>query len=153
MVVRLLHERPELFAGAGIIAAAQPTPGNFAAEIRAGAVPLALFHGTADRFVPYRGGVASLRGFFPRGEVMSAAETAEYFAHRNGARGDPVTTRVADGVTRTEYPGAVPTVLHTFEDAGHAVPGGRSSWFMGRASHALVAAEALGDLWGLPPAQ
>ena len=82
MVLRLLHQAPELIASAVVIGASQPVPDNFllpsAAEPVAQPRPVVLVHGTADPIAPYSGGVVSFWGLAPRGASRSALDGARY---------------------------------------------------------------------------
>jgi polyhydroxybutyrate depolymerase len=150
-VIRLLHERPDLLAGAALIAALQPVPDDLCTS-RDGVEPLPtplptlLIHGTADPIVPYHGGPASWWGFRPRGEVLSAVETAAYFAARNGIVGAPKTfgtsaTGAPVTLTAFEQPHHPPVWLCTVHGGGHAVPGGKAVWPAARLSPDIDAAD------------
>ena len=159
MVIRLAHEVPSRLAGIGIVAATMPEPENllpFDAPVVP--LPVVLFHGTEDRLVPYEGGMASLWGFRPRGLGLSARETAAYFADRNGITTAPESRDLGhrDGdrttVERTDFrqDGRPPVTLYTIHGGGHVVPGpGRPLFIMGRSTRSLVAAEALGEAFGI----
>jgi polyhydroxybutyrate depolymerase len=92
LVIRLAHEIASRLAGLALISATQPAPQNFRAR-EAASIPLAtvLFHGTKDPIAPYEGGMSSLWGFHPRGLGLSAPQTAEYYARRNGITAAPRT--------------------------------------------------------------
>ncbi|MEU2623109.1 PHB depolymerase family esterase [Streptomyces sp. NPDC007157] len=157
MVMRLLHEVPKRLAGAAIISSTLPaaywsqTPPS--ADT---AVPVLLFHGTADPLAPYDGGVVSVRGLFPRGLHRSAEETAAYYAARNGITAPPVTEPLhhADGsevttVTTTTYGGdsTTPVTLFTVHGGGHQIPNPAHTpmpWFWGRSCPDLVCADLIG---------
>ena len=163
MVMRLLREVPRRLAGAAIIGSTlpdtcwtrTPPPADMA-------VPVLLFHGTADPLAPYGGGVVGVRGLFPRGSHRSAEETAAYYAARNGITGPPVTgpLRRADGsavttVTTTTYGGdsPAPVTLFTVHGGGHQIPNPTHTpmpWFWGRSCPDLICADLIGRR--LPPA-
>jgi polyhydroxybutyrate depolymerase len=164
MVIRLLHERPDLLAGGVVIAAQQPAPDNFLLP-HAPVVPkpVLLFHGTADRIVPYRGGrmAAWARiAFRVGGEMLSAPATAAYFAARNGITAAPVTVdlphRDASGKTRmsrTDFreEGRPPVTLYTVHGGGHTIPGERPSpALMGRTGTDVHATDAIAEFFGFP---
>ncbi len=159
MVIRLAHEIPSRLAGVGIVSATQPVPENFLSiDVPVTPLPVVLFHGTKDRLVPYEGGMASLWGFRPRGLGLSARETAAYFADRNGITAAPTShdlgRRAGDrtSVERTDHrqDGRAPVTLYTIHGGGHVVPGpGRPPFIMGRSTRSLVAAEALGEAFGI----
>jgi polyhydroxybutyrate depolymerase len=161
MVLRLLLELPGELAGAVIISATQPVPGNLL-PVDHGAVPLpvALIHGTRDRLVPYEGGVASLWGLRPRGLGLSAPETAVYLAGRNGIAGaSPVTEPLPSfaqrqiAITRTRYVESAhpPVELYTVGGGGHTVPGPhRAPIVLGRTARLLRTRTVTEQLLGLP---
>jgi polyhydroxybutyrate depolymerase len=160
MVLRLLHEIPGRLSGAAVISATQPVPENFPRYTEpAVPVPVVLFHGTADRLVPYSGGMASLWGLFPRGLGQSAPQTAACYAARNGITAEPVTgppggAPAADGteIERTDYrqAGHAPVTLYTVRGGGHVIPGpGKAPRIMGRTTRRLVAADAIEEFFGL----
>ncbi|WP_249998876.1 PHB depolymerase family esterase [Actinoplanes sp. M2I2] len=129
LVVRLLHERPDLVAGATIIAAQQPAPSNLLVPGRPVVPrPVLLLHGTSDRIVPYEGGemAAWARFVFQvGGDMLSAPGTAAYFAERNGITAPPTTAEVSASVSRTDYreDGHAPVRLYTLRGGGHTIPG------------------------------
>ncbi len=139
MVLRLVHQAPELVAAAVVVAAAMPTPDDLVAGI-AGAggapIPMAFVHGTRDRIVPFDGGAMSrwAQAFFRvGGRTLSAPDTAAHFAARHGIRAAPTTETVPAGpasdgrtqVVRTTYrqEGIPPVVLHAVRGGGHTIPG------------------------------
>jgi polyhydroxybutyrate depolymerase len=159
MTIRMILQRPELLAGAAIIAATLPAPANLlpiSAPPRS--LPVVLFHGTSDPLVPYEGGMASLWGLKPRGVGLSAPSTAAFFAERNGITAQP-TRELLPAVTESE-----PTVeltayresghpevrLYTVHGGGHVIPGPhRAPVVMGHSTRELVAAEVIGEFFGL----
>ncbi|WP_051133709.1 alpha/beta hydrolase family esterase [Nocardia paucivorans] len=145
LVLRIAREAPELLAGAALFSAAQPVPTPLPEP---SPMPFVLFHGTKDRLVPYNGGTASLWGFRPRGEGMSAPDTAAYLARRNGITTTPVTTRTETRmpIVRTDYrqDGKPPVTLFTVEGGGHVIPGrGKAPFVLGRIARNLDAATEL----------
>lgn len=131
LVVRLIHEAPDLLTAAGVIAAAQPTPEHFIAADAAEPVPLLLISGTADPLVPFAGGAAAATadfGLAPRGDVLSGVATARYFAARNGLPAVPRSRRLtASGSTSVDRhdfraPGRAPLRWFVVHGGGHTVP-------------------------------
>ena len=165
MVIRLVHQVPGLLAGAAVIAATQPAPESFLLPgAPPGPLPVVLIHGTADPLVAYEGGAMSwwVRRFFRVGGAsLSAPQTAAYFAARNAITQPPAATdlphREESGktsVTRTDYQqdGKPPVTLYTVHAGGHTIPGPRKAPFvLGRTTHDLNAAEAIGQFFGLMP--
>lgn len=161
MVIRLLHERPDLVEGAVIIAAQQPAPDNFLIPgLPVVPKPLVIFHGTKDRIVGYDGGqmAAWARLAFKAGGMMlSAPATAAYFAERNGISAPPGTVDIPargghpgkTSMTRTDFRqvGHEPVTLYTVHGGGHTVPGPTPSpRLMGRTGVDVYAARAVADL-------
>ncbi|TNL96120.1 hypothetical protein FHE74_08575 [Corynebacterium tapiri] len=142
MVLRVLHDTPGLLAGAATFAANLPTPDNLIDGLGTPEpTPFLTIHGTADPISPYEGGLVA-RG---RGTVVSARETAEYFAF--GAT-DPVREEIAPGVI-TETWGETQARLITVEGMGHVVPSpARTDARLGPNSDHIVAAEAVADFFG-----
>jgi polyhydroxybutyrate depolymerase len=83
-------------------------------------VPAILFHGTADRIVPYGGG---MRGAFPALEDFAAD-----WAARNGCDLTPVSieglTGDASGIRYGSCDEDAEVVLYTIDGGGHTWPGG-----------------------------
>ncbi|MER7797842.1 alpha/beta fold hydrolase [Microbacterium sp. NPDC096154] len=145
MVLTLLHRVPEALAGAVVISATQPVPENWLSE-QGGTSPrpspVVVVHGTADPVVPYHGGPMPWYArwlFRVSGAALSAPQTAEYLARRNGIDAAPDEAEVPSrrgmvqparrarqrpAVSRIRYgagPGEV--VLYRVEGGGHTVPG------------------------------
>jgi polyhydroxybutyrate depolymerase len=139
MVLRLLHEAPELVAGAVVVAATMPVPEDFlAGEPGAPArpTPIALVHGTADRIVPFAGGRMRRWAemlFRVGGRALSAPETASYLARRNGIEAEAQRSTVprrpgSDGrtsVIRTLHAqeGRPSVTFYEVRGGGHTLPG------------------------------
>jgi polyhydroxybutyrate depolymerase len=117
-------------AAIGTVAAAQALPMNWCTDQRP--VPAIFFHGTADRVVPYSGGLSWAS---PRPFPSVLTWTAEW-ARRNGCEHTPVETQVAMDVTRLQYSSCTShadVVLYTIIGGGHSWPGGRPmpKWLAG----------------------
>lgn len=127
MVMRLLHDAPGLLAGAATFAATMPAADNRVAGLGEISVPtpyLAM-HGTADHIVKYDGGVAGLDVAHSRGVLVSAADSARYFAAANGLDdSDHRALHEPEGVTvdRWARAGVPPVELWSIEGMGHVVP-------------------------------
>jgi polyhydroxybutyrate depolymerase len=177
MVIRLLHERPDLISGAAVIAAQQPALENFLVAGRPVVPkPVLLFHGTKDRIVPYGGGEMAAWARFAfkaAGAMLSAPETAAYFAGRNGITVPPVTAELPprDGqagrtrvsrtrvsltrvsrtrVSRTDYrqDGRPPVTLYTVHGGGHTIPGPKPSpALMGRTATDVHVTQAMAEFF------
>jgi len=159
MTIRMVLQRPELLAGAAIIAATLPDPSNLLPIVGPSRpLPVVLFHGTSDPLVPYEGGMASLWGLKPRGLGLSAQSTAAFFAERNGITATPSRELLPSvigsepTVELTEYrEGGLPEVrLYTVRGGGHVIPSPhRAPVMMGHSTRELVAADVIGEFFGL----
>lgn len=159
MVYRLLHEVPDLLAGAAVVAATLPAPGSFRTDIDrppAVPVPLVLAHGTRDRIAPYDGGrMSALAGWIFKvgGTTLSAPATAAYFAERHGITASPARRTTGD-VERLEYvePGRPPLTLITVPGGGHTVPGPtRAPFVLGRTARDASMADEVARLLTISP--
>ena len=128
-VFRLALERPDLIAGAAVFGANLPTPDNNVCTARGPPPPIMLVNGTDDPINPYEGGKVTLFGFGDRGTVLSARESAAYFAGSAGAAGPAigrVAARAGDGtwVERAVWraPGKSEVMLLSVHGGGHVVP-------------------------------
>ncbi|MEA3064446.1 MAG: polyhydroxybutyrate depolymerase [Sphingomonadales bacterium] len=126
-VYRLALERPRAIAGAAVFAAALPTRDDNLCGRRGGPPPMMIVDGTDDPISPYLGGMVSLFGFSDLGTVLSANDTARYFAGPGPA---PATARLAPRargdrtwVERADWrrPGRN-VVLLSVHGGGHVVP-------------------------------
>jgi polyhydroxybutyrate depolymerase len=166
MVIRLLHERPDLLDGGAVIAAQQPAPDNFVLPgLPVVPKPVLFFHGTRDRIVPYGGGQMAAWARFAfkvGGTMLSATDTAAYFAARNGITAAPVTVDLPPragqpgrtSVSRTDYrqDGLAPVTLYTVHGGGHTIPGATPSpRLMGRTAADMYATEAIAEFFTLSP--
>ncbi|MFB6811292.1 alpha/beta hydrolase family esterase [Streptomyces sp. NPDC056387] len=166
LVFRFLHEIPERLAGAAVISATQPVAENFAPRTsRLHPVPTLIIHGTGDRVVPYAGGRVTLGGRHSGGTCLSARETAQYYARRNGVDVTATPGRPASGrrvyptgsrrspVEYTEYrqDPHPPVVLCTVHGGGHAIPtAGRTlGSLLGQDRRSLDAVRLIEDFFGL----
>lgn len=86
MVMRLAAQAPDLVAGIIVSNANVPTPDNMGwalAPVTAAARPkVVLIEGSKDPINPYEGGRVTIFGFGDRGTVLSAPESAAWFAKR-----------------------------------------------------------------------
>lgn len=163
LVIRLIHQVPGLLAGAAVIAAAQPAPENFLlSDAPPVPLPVVLIHGTRDPIAAYEGGAMSWwarQVFRVDGAALSAPQTAAYFAARNTITQPFSSTNLPHrgesgktSVTRTDYQqdGKLPVTLYTVHAGGHTIPGPRKApRVLGRTTHDLNAAEAIGQFFGL----
>jgi polyhydroxybutyrate depolymerase len=127
MAMRMLCEASDLFAGAGTIIANMPAA--IGAKCRpARPVPIVMFNGSADRWVPYLGGGVgplNLGGF-----VWGTPQTAAFIAHANGCSQGPVSSDVSIddmSVTRVAWTGCerrADVTLYRVNGGRHEVYGG-----------------------------
>lgn len=106
------------------------------------AIPLILFHGTADRFTPYEGG----KVFIAPNPFPDIRRWTANWAHRNRCAPSTRESIVAADVTRIEYDGcAADVVFYRISGGGHSWPGGQElpGWFVGPTSHSINATELM----------
>jgi polyhydroxybutyrate depolymerase len=130
MALRLALEAPDAFRAVAAVAANVHTPDNFKCKpARNGTSSVMLMNGTKDPLVPFDGGAVSLLGlFYKYGTVMSASESAQYFADLNHMVGAPMTSespladdvRVKDVLWRNDS--GVEVELVEVDGAGHGIP-------------------------------
>ena len=126
------------------IAAVAPVAGirNVPGCAPARPVPVVAFHGTADEFVRFEGGLGSGVADLPPAEAQalidlaaptdsgeSIPEVAAAWAQRNGCAAAPKERSVASDVTLVRYrcPGRADVQLYVAEGAGHTWPGSQFS--------------------------
>lgn len=155
MVIRLLHDAPEMVAGAATIAAPVPVAENLLDSSReADVLPrrVLVMHGTGDPIVPYRGGTAGVPSTGKRGRVRSAPESAQYFAERNGITAKPFKRVHVPGVEVTTWSETHrhPVELWCLYGVGHVVPAPKElPPSVGATTTAIVAAEVIADFFEL----
>lgn len=130
MAYRLGLEMPQRFAALAAAAANLPVDANLDCRASGRAVSMAILDGTEDPINPYNGGLVTIQGNSSRGNVRSAAETAQYWARLADAA--PVETArlpetdgaAATWIERTVYRGrdAIEVRLYTMHGSGHVVP-------------------------------
>lgn len=86
MAYRLGLEAPDLVAAVAAIAANLPPLDSLDCEPSGTAMAALVMNGTADPVNPYEGGMVEIAGNTSRGLVLSAAETAVYWAELAGYR-------------------------------------------------------------------
>ena len=133
-------------AAVGTVAAAQLLPFDWCKDSRP--VPMITFHGTADRFAPYKGGSSSFApGIFPSVRTWTAN-----WARRNRCGPNPVDSAVASDVTRLEYLNCAEdaaVVLYTVQGGGHTWPGGEPvpGWFVGPTTRSIDASSVMWEFF------
>ena len=119
MAYRMGLEAADLFASVAVVAGAWDGSGPAPAR----SVPTLIFHGTADRHIPYAGGFGEKGRRVPH---RSAPETAFAWAKLMGCA--PKIQRTASGLYHLDLARAADGTevgLWTVEGQGHAWPGGR----------------------------
>jgi polyhydroxybutyrate depolymerase len=163
MTIRLIHEIPEMLAGAAVLGATVPAPENLNIDRDAHlGMPVLTIHGTADPVAPYQGGAVDWHGHFSKGVHLSAADTARYFGARNGITTEPVVTALAHrpdhgkatSVTRYDYtaPGAPPVRFYTVHGGGHVLPNPThtpAQRFWGPSTRDICAADVIAEFFSL----
>jgi len=126
---RIAQEMAGEIAGVAPISASMPVPANNDCGDNGQAIAVLVMNGTDDPIDPYGGGHETIFGFGDRGYVLSSADTARYFAKKNGFAGAPVVERLGGSdaslwVERSTWgvPGARQVVLDTIHGGGHSVP-------------------------------
>ncbi len=127
MALRLALETPQLVQGVAAIAVNLPTPENWDCEVSSSPSRYIVFvEGTKDPINPYKGGRVTLFGFGNRGNVLSAQESAEWFARklrltkREPKRLDPIE---GIGAQQDDWDSSGRHVrLITIDGGGHTVP-------------------------------
>jgi polyhydroxybutyrate depolymerase len=159
MTLRLVCEAPELVRGAAVVIATLPVGLDCPPD--GPAVPLLLLHGTADPIMPATGGRVGGDNIFirDRGHVLSMADTAAFFARRNGCTGYwdfALPKHDNDDRTRTvlrQYNGCTaPLVHYIVHGGGHAWPGASfmpGSIFTGAATQDFSATAAIERFFGV----
>lgn len=85
-------------------------------------IPVLQIHGTADRWVPWDGGI-TLGG----GRIESVSTTIRFWVNNNHCHSEPRLDDLKDGVTRESYSsceGSSEVILYRIDGGGHTWPGG-----------------------------
>lgn len=132
MAMRLALEAPDLVASVAVVAANPPTADNQGCDVGSRSVQIMFVEGREDPINPIDGGeVVVGRGLsaVSRGDVVSAAAGAEWFAERNGAVAGSGPSTVRDGaVETTTWKGAHPARLVVLDHVGHSFPTLSGRW-------------------------
>ena len=158
MAYRLGLEAPERVRGIAAIAASLPVDANLDCARRGRPVPVMIVNGTDDPVNPYGGGLVDFLGDTSRGSVLSATDTAAYWAGLAGLTGASETLAMPDEVpgdgstvSRTVWArdGAPSVVLVTVSGGGHTIPHPRSRLprLLGRTNHDVDAAAMICDFF------
>ncbi|MGK0474678.1 MAG: polyhydroxybutyrate depolymerase [Oleispira sp.] len=127
LAFRIAMEAPGLVQGIAVIAANLPTPDNMACNYL-GSLPrvVSLVMGTEDPINPYEGGKVTLFGFGNRGGVLSAYESAQWFADALGVTSSSTATTIKVAGSQVERKSWQSSDAHislmTIVGGGHTVP-------------------------------
>lgn len=119
-------------------------------------VPVIHFHGTADEFAPYIGGVG--RRSVSKTNFVSVEHTIEEWVRANNCELTPITEELVLGkedaptrITRYSYrplPGGAEVVLYQLHDIGHTWPGRQSRFkALGAVTKDIQASEVMWDFF------
>lgn len=128
MALRMAAEAPDEVDGVAAVAANLPSTSNDACRPAQQAKAALLMNGTRDPINPYAGGVVTLFGFGNRGEVLSALDSAQALAKRNGQNGEPGVDKLTtigpvwSERQRWDAAGMAPVELVTVHGGGHLLP-------------------------------
>jgi polyhydroxybutyrate depolymerase len=149
MAMRMLCEASDLFAGAGTIIANMPMAiGAKCQPPRP--MPIVMFNGSADTWVPYRGGGVGFLNL--GGYVWGTQQTADFIAHANRCGAEPAMSDVsidAMSITRFAWTGCerrANVTLYRVNGGRHEVYGSMnvlSGTGSGNHRHVVSAAETI----------
>lgn len=138
MCIRLALDAPGTLDAMALIAASMPTPDNCESAPLDRPLPAMLIDGTDDPINPYDGGLVTIFGLGSRGTVLSAPNSAAYFAARlRGATAEAAVTvvprspEVDTWVERRSWraPDGGEVTLMTVHGGGHVIPQPRYRFF------------------------
>ncbi|MEM9256914.1 MAG: polyhydroxybutyrate depolymerase [Pseudomonadota bacterium] len=132
MALRLALEAPELIRLAAPIATSMPVPENMGCEPSGRPANVLLMNGTDDPMNPFAGGKVALYGLVgDRGDVLSSADSARYWAALGGLPKRPERSYLADRflgddskiqVERWVAPGKPKVAHYIVHGGGHNAP-------------------------------
>jgi polyhydroxybutyrate depolymerase len=156
MSLRLALDLPQRFAAVCSIAANLPV--NLKDRQVATPVSILIMNGTDDKLMPYKGGY--IIGQPNMGQVLSARDTALFWANANQCRQESETALLADlqpedgtKVTRLVYPNCLKgaeVILYSIENGGHTWPNGEQylpERLVGKVSRDLDANQTLWEFF------
>lgn len=129
MALRLALQEPEKFRAVAAVAANLPAADNFKCKPGTPGSSVMFMNGTADPIVPFAGGEVNLLGlFYKNGNVLSAHQSAQYFADLNQLTAPAAARQITNpDQTRLEHlvwQGKAKTVVElvVIHDGGHGLP-------------------------------
>ena len=156
MSLRLALEAPELIRSAVAIAANMPAPNNIVCKPEEKVVAVMFINGTDDALNPFEGGEVGWLGLFGRrGTVLSALQSAQYWARLAGHESGPFQHRFPDSAaadnsvaTRMVWAnsGLAEVSLITVHGGGHTIPNPKQIFprFLGPTNRDFSAAD---EIW------
>lgn len=135
-----------------------PLPDYFVEDCKSGPpLGVAVFMGTKDPLVPYRGGLLT-KGKVDKGTVLTTDQTVALFRARNGCVDGTATPRTYDdpatgtSVERTDWNdcSGAPVRLYKINGGGHTWPGGKQylpKRWIGKVSNAINGADEVWDFF------
>ncbi|MGO1949553.1 MAG: alpha/beta hydrolase family esterase [Mycobacteriaceae bacterium] len=132
MAQRVAYEAPDLVSGIASINANIPTADNRDCDDAGEPVPTIFMQGREDPMNPFDGGevvVGTGRSAESRGDVLSAEDSAGWFAERNGLSPEPSQRPERDGDGEiTDWEGDNPVRLIAIDHSGHSFPTQTGRW-------------------------
>ena len=161
MAYRLAFEAPDLVRAVAPVIANIPAPSNMACSESRKPVPIMIMNGTDDPLNPYEGGPVELYGSGYRGDVLSARQSADYFARLADADPDPAISNLPDAnrddgthIRILSWQGkdgglSVPVKLVEVEGGGHTFPHPTAAYprILGQTSHDAHGAQIIWDFF------
>jgi polyhydroxybutyrate depolymerase len=131
------------------IAAIAPVSGalNYDKSVPAEPVSVIIFHGTADKYVPYNGGIGKSSG--GQRQDKPVAYAVDFWVKHNGCNPVPVKTEQGN-IIKEEYRGGTAgseVILYTIKNGGHAWPGGISGARYGNVDEPTQEISATDIIW------
>lgn len=152
MAFALSCELSDQIAAVGVVSPARPPAPGEEGCAKSSPVPMVAFHGSADKFAPYRGGKSPIA---PR-PFPSIPDWTGQVARRNQCKGDPVHTQISSSVHRLSYVNCTENadvILYTVEGGGHTWPGGKPlpEWITGRTTAEINASRVMWEFFAQHP--
>lgn len=131
------------------LAAIAPVSGalNYDKSLPIYPVSVIIFHGTADKYVPYDGGVGKSSG--GQRQDKSVAYAVDFWVKHDGCNPTPVKTEQGN-IIKEEYSGGKAgseVVLYTIKNGGHAWPGGKAGIRYGNVDEPTQEISAIDLIW------
>ena len=150
MAILLSCDLPDRIAAVGSVGGAYPQSEALCPNSKP--VPVVMFHGTADKLAPYKGGKSPIAPF----PFANVQEWAGRLAQRNKCTGNALDSQTAPSIQRLAYAncaGNADVVLYTLEGGGHTWPGGKhmAEWVFGRTIDGISATEVMWEFFAEHP--